>query len=438
MLAAVTMGAAWQQLIHQSNLSDLERHSKMASMLQDAEAQASIAALLLQRYVATGTETYVDEINTHAAAAQQSLNVAVAMGGPPGLDDVASTGAQLEAGAARVAALREAGKQEEASSAMEEIVPVFRKYRLQLEDMASAELAQVASLRSTSDEAGKRALILLVLSGGIGVLLGILASYKIARAIVRPLASLEQTALKVSAGDLSARAPTSGPRELAHLGSVLNKMMEVIEANTADLERTNRELTRRNRDLMDARAQAATDPLTGLGNHRSFHKSLRDEFARAQETGSALGLIIIDVDQFKDVNDSAGHLAGDQALRDLAAAVTRVVEKENTYRYGGDEFAILLPQVRCDEARSVAENLRQVICEVPAGGTTRLSASLGVACFPESASTPEELVYRADMAMYWAKSTGKNRVTAWGSECEKGQPAVTTPRHRVAPVQASN
>ena len=437
-LAAVTIGAAWQQLVHQSDLADLEHHSKMASLLQNAEAQASISGLLLQRYVATGTEAYVAEINDHAAAAQQSLNAALAMGGPPGLDNVTSTGAQLEAGAARAAALREAGEEDEASAVMEEIVPVFRGYRLQLEDLASGELAQAASLRRTSDQAGRRAFFLLVLSGGIGVVLGVLASYKIARTIMRPLASLEQTALKASEGDLTARAATNGPRELAHLGSVLNKMMEVIEANTGDLERTNRELTKRNRDLVDARAQAATDPLTGLGNHRSFHKSLRDEFARAQETGTALGLIIIDVDRFKDVNDSMGHMAGDQALRDLSAALTRVVTKENTYRYGGDELAVLLPRAACGEARSVAERLRLAVSEIRAGETAGLSASLGVACFPESATTPEELVYRADMAMYWAKSTGKNRVTTWESVFEDNAPAATTPRHRVTPAQPGN
>jgi two-component system cell cycle response regulator len=215
-------------------------------------------------------------------------------------------------------------------------------------------------------------------------------------------------------------------------------MMEVIEANTTDLERTNRALTKRNRDLVDARAQAATDPLTGPGNHRSFHKSLREEFARAQEAGTALGLIIIDVDQFKDVNDSMGHMAGDQALRDLSAALTRVVKKENTYRYGGDELAVLLPQARCDEARSVAESLRLAVTEINTNETTKLSASLGVACFPESASTPEELVYRADMAMYWAKSTGKNRVTAWDSVFEANMRAATTPRHRVTPAQPGN
>ena len=262
-------------------------------------------------------------------------------------------------------------------------------------------------------------------------MLGLAASYKIARNIMKPLASLEQTALKASQGDLTARAPTTGPRELAHLGSVLNNMMGAIEAHTADLQMANRELTQKNRDLVDARTQAATDPLTGLGNHRSFHKRLRDEFALAQEKGSRLGLIIIDLDGFKEINDSLGHLAGDQALRDLAAALTRVVKKENTYRYGGDELAVLVPRAGCTETKSVAESLRLAVVEVQASDTQQLTASLGVASFPESSSTPEELVYRADMAMYYAKSIGKNRVTAWDSIFEADRTAVS-PRGRSA------
>ena len=110
-----------------------------------------------------------------------------------------------------------------------------------------------------------------------------------------------------------------GPASSRTWASVLNEMMGAIEERTADLSNANRELSQKNRDLIDARNQAATDPLTGLGNHRSFQNRLRAEVARAQEDGSSVGLIIIDLDGFKDVNDSLGHLAGDQLLRDLAA-----------------------------------------------------------------------------------------------------------------------
>ncbi|MEK7247622.1 MAG: diguanylate cyclase, partial [Chloroflexota bacterium] len=202
------------------------------------------------------------------------------------------------------------------------------------------------------------------------------------------------------------------PREFAHLGSVLNEMMSAIEVRTGDLREANRKLRSQNKELADVRIQAATDPLTGLGNHRSFHKTLRDEAAFAASQGAPLGLIIIDLDGFKEVNDSLGHLAGDQLLREVAVALTRVVDRDRTYRYGGDELSVILPGD--DQATTVetAERLKGAILGVSAPGHG-ITASFGVACFPESASTSEELVYRADTAMYWAKSAGKNRVSSW-------------------------
>jgi diguanylate cyclase (GGDEF)-like protein len=326
-------------------------------------------------------------------------------------------------GAAQALALREAGDTAGASAEVEALVPIFHDYQVRLESMTSAELAQVTQLRSSADRAGNLAFLLLVASGALGVVTGLAISFWVARSIVKPLAQLEVTARRASEGDLSARAPDRGPRELSHLGVVLNEMMSSIEARTADLRQANNQLRANNLDLMEARNQAATDPLTGLGNHRSFHKRLRDEVIHAQEAGSSVGLIMIDVDGFKGINDSLGHLAGDQLLRDLANALTQVAKKENTFRYGGDELAVLLPGVKCVAAVEVAERLRTAVSEMDGQAMT---ISLGVGCFPEQASSAEELIYRADMAMYWAKSSGRNRVAEWddlqGSEVNRARP----------------
>jgi diguanylate cyclase (GGDEF)-like protein len=413
-LAVVTIGATFQVRRHQQDLSDLERHSTQASLLQTAEAQASISGLLLQRYVDAGGDMYVQEINDHANNAQKALEQALANGGPAaGLGTVTATGSQLVQEASRATALRQQGDVEAASAVLEEIVPIFRGYRLQLEDLAAAEVTQVAQLRARADQAGNVAFWLLVISGSLGILLGISATVWVARSIFKPLASLEDTARRASEGDLAARAPTTGPREFAHLGSVLNTMMGKIEEHTAELSRANLALTEKNRDLVDARNEAATDPLTGLGNHRSFHNRLRDEVARAQSAGDSVGLIIIDLDGFKEINDSLGHLAGDKMLRDLALRLVQVTRNDSTFRYGGDELAVLLPGASPADAIAVAERLKQAVLDVPSRSGQQLTASLGVACYPQSATTPEDLVYRADMAMYWAKATGKNRVTAW-------------------------
>jgi diguanylate cyclase (GGDEF)-like protein len=415
-LAVVTIGATFQVRKHQTELNALEHHSTQASLLQTAEAQAGVAALLLQRYVATGQNNYVQEINDHANSAQTALEMALANGGPDGgLDVVVANGSTLVQGAAQSAELRRLGDAQAAADTMEQIVPIFTSYRLKLDELAAVELAKVAQLRSDADLAGNRAFWLLVSSGSIGMLLGIVATIWIARSIFRPLASLEDTARRASEGDLTARAPTTGPREFAHLGSVLNNMMGKIEERTDELRRANLQLTEKNRDLVDARNEASTDPLTGLGNHRSFHNRLRDEVVRAQGAGGGLGLIIIDLDGFKEINDTLGHLAGDKLLRDLALRLVQVTRNDSTFRFGGDELAVLLPGVAPADAIATAERLKQAVLDVPARDGQKLTASLGVACFPQSATTPEDLVYRADMAMYWAKATGKNRVTAWSN-----------------------
>jgi diguanylate cyclase (GGDEF)-like protein/putative nucleotidyltransferase with HDIG domain len=123
---------------------------------------------------------------------------------------------------------------------------------------------------------------------------------------------------------------------------------------------------------------------------------------------------MIDLDEFKEVNDSLGHLAGDQLLREVASSMIRVVGDENAYRYGGDEFAVLLPDSDQLTTMTTAESLRQAFLAIDHPTAGRVAASFGVASMPESASTQEELVYRADMAMYLAKSSGKDRVANWG------------------------
>jgi diguanylate cyclase (GGDEF)-like protein len=295
---------------------------------------------------------------------------------------------------------------------MEEIVPIFRDFRLGLEAATAEELVTVAELRESADQAGTLALWLLIVTGGVGVGLALLISALIARSIINPLSALEATAQAASKGDLSVRAPVKGPREFAHLGSVLNGMMTAVEARTRELSRAYEELKERNSQLTDARAQALTDPLTGLGNHRSFHKRIRDEIERCPDD-SCVSLIIFDIDGFKQVNDTLGHLAGDELLRHLSSHLEPAVSIANAYRYGGDEFAVILSGKERREAILIAERLRENISSVTTPGAQQLTVSLGVCTFPEMADTAEELVYRADMAMYWAKSTGKNRVGDW-------------------------
>jgi diguanylate cyclase (GGDEF)-like protein len=203
----------------------------------------------------------------------------------------------------------------------------------------------------------------------------------------------------------------------------LNRSLEAkVAQRTRDLEIANEQLRQRNRQLVDARTQAATDALTGLGNHRAFHQRIREALRSGNDH---LGLVIIDIDDFKTINDSHGHMAGDQVLRDLATALLEMGLAEHAYRYGGDEFAIILKGENQRAVSYTAEQVRLAV-QTHLDGTGSVTVSIGAASYPETASTAEELIYGADSAMYWAKSAGKNRVGDW-SQTRREE---TTPARR--------
>ena len=157
--------------------------------------------------------------------------------------------------------------------------------------------------------------------------------------------------------------------------------------------------------------QALTDALTGCYNRRSFEMQLDREMQVAKRQHQPLSLIMLDLDRFKQLNDSVGHDAGDAALRKLAICFKRELRGiDSAARFGGDEFALILPQAYTDGALIVAERLRASIAEIHISGFGNLSASMGIATFPSQGSSRTELVIAADRALYDAKRTGRNRV----------------------------
>jgi diguanylate cyclase (GGDEF)-like protein/putative nucleotidyltransferase with HDIG domain len=161
---------------------------------------------------------------------------------------------------------------------------------------------------------------------------------------------------------------------------------------------------------LSAMRLALTDPLTGLGNHRHFHERLERELRHAHEEGLPLTLCLVDVDDFKRINDRFGHPAGDRVLSLLA---TRLRQTGEAFRLGGDEFALLLPGYDEHAALTAASSVVERIAALDLEYVGSVTVSAGVAISPQHADERDELIRLADSALYWAKEYGKNRVRAY-------------------------
>lgn len=169
----------------------------------------------------------------------------------------------------------------------------------------------------------------------------------------------------------------------------------------------------------ELREQSTHDALTGLFNRRYLEETLQRELIAAQRHGHPISVILGDLDHFKLVNDEHGHLAGDEVLRVFGALMKRHARGSDVYcRYGGEEFLLVSPQMTQASAVERAEQLRVALAEQPVvygGQPIRVTASFGVATYPEGGLTGDQLIATADKALYAAKAAGRNRVLAGGS-----------------------
>ncbi|HWM13329.1 MAG TPA: diguanylate cyclase [Gaiellaceae bacterium] len=157
-----------------------------------------------------------------------------------------------------------------------------------------------------------------------------------------------------------------------------------------------------------ATRDALTDSLTGLGNHRSYQSRLRETLGRAEEEGGEVSLCLVDVDEFKTCNDRFGHPLGDQILVELARLFVEGHDEVAAFRFGGDEFALLL-ETNEEEAYRFVEDLHGRIAQAAFPHHQPVTITVGIASFPGHASDAAELQKVADGALYWAKRHGKNR-----------------------------
>jgi diguanylate cyclase (GGDEF)-like protein/putative nucleotidyltransferase with HDIG domain len=159
-----------------------------------------------------------------------------------------------------------------------------------------------------------------------------------------------------------------------------------------------------------AEQRARVDELTGLFNRRHFDERLGEEIDRHSRYGGMLSLIFLDLDFFKAYNDKHGHIAGDKVLARIGQLIEKSIRNiDIAFRYGGDEFAVLLPQSQADDAFVVAERVRGKIAAEMRKRKVRITASLGLASWPSDGVAPDELINAADKALYYTKQTGGNR-----------------------------
>jgi diguanylate cyclase (GGDEF)-like protein len=194
-------------------------------------------------------------------------------------------------------------------------------------------------------------------------------------------------------------------------GYVIVAVIGRLLLTSRDKDRVTRQLER---SLAEQERLAVTDGLTGLYNRRFVEEMVGLETERALRTGDRLGLMVVDVDHFKSVNDSYGHQAGDEVLRAIADRLAAAVRRPDVVgRYGGEEFVLILPGAGRETLLEVAERCRRAIASHPFpltdGPALPITVSLGVAGLPEHAVTAAELVRTADRALYLAKAAGRNR-----------------------------
>ncbi len=153
------------------------------------------------------------------------------------------------------------------------------------------------------------------------------------------------------------------------------------------------------------------DPLTGAYNRRKFDRDLELVIAMSERTNKGTSLLMIDIDHFKKYNDKYGHQKGDQVLREVSQCLEknlRVYDKSHIYRYGGEEFVVIIPDIANKEAFIIGERLRKNVKE-----TSDISISIGISHYKESSDNLQRLIYNADKALYEAKRMGRDRVVVF-------------------------
>ena len=221
------------------------------------------------------------------------------------------------------------------------------------------------------------------------------------RKVVRPVEDLAAAADRIAKGDIATRAPVGGDVEVAKLGVAFNRMADELNA------------------------RARTDDLTALPNFRAFRERIDVEIARAIRYAQRFGVLVLDLDRFKQYNDHFGHLAGNETLQRVAQVIRETVRAADfPARYGGEEFAVIVPLADAGALARLAERIRANVEALPAPDNgSQVTISIGAAIHPADGASAEVLFHTADERLYEAKRLGRNRVVISTSAARAAQSA---------------
>ena len=244
--------------------------------------------------------------------------------------------------------------------------------------------------------------------------------------VCKPLNNLIDHISQITEGNLNIEEfkAKSSQDEIGRLAKVFNQMHETIKRQIQELnahrELLEKEVKERTYELEQANKKldliSRTDELTQLPNRRDMHRTIEKEVDRANRFRKAFSIIFIDIDHFKDVNDTYGHAAGDAVLKSVASTIRSLLRKYDVLaRYGGEEFLTLLPETELKDAAHVAERFRKQIENQTiffGGKEIKVTITLGVAQF-DSGQGAEKCIQLADKALYEGKEHGRNKVILW-------------------------
>jgi len=292
----------------------------------------------------------------------------------------------------------------------------------------------------------QRGLLVITILAALCILFGIvIVGWLVFVTLVRRLQRLRRVVNSIEGGDVEARLDVVGRDEIARVSNSINDMLDTIVGlldetrqqrdelvNAEELKHLHQELQSKNEALNEANARlaalATTDPLTSLPNHRTVMNRLEEEISRCQRTQESCAVLFIDLDHFKQINDTWGHRAGDAVLCETARKLRQALRLEDFVgRYGGEEFALVLTEAALPEARRIADRLQHLLADEPfhweaedssQAASISITGSIGIAVFREHGQTCETLIEAADNAMYHAKRSGRNRVCVSGEEMD--------------------